>query len=189
MSHSASSALLDINWRKVWWLIKSIIKETIGSDAQKLINIIEKLTTENALLIAENHDLQQAVCFEKNHRRHKKSLFENLNIDDDVKEIFFNFKKIQRTQKHQTQRDQDAQQAAAQKTEERHQKELKKQQKQHLIVKRRIVHEERQMKWKKKAKQKKKLWVKALKQKHINWELKMKTKELNKNQRKKTKEV
>jgi len=126
--------------------MKSIIKETIGSDAQKLTNIIKKLTTENALLIAENHDLQQAVCIEKNHRRHKKPLFENLDIDDDVKEIFFNSKKIQRTQKHQTQRDQDAQQAVAQKTEERHQKKLKKQQKQHLIVKRRIAHKERQVK-------------------------------------------
>ncbi len=57
-SHSSSSALSEADWRKIQWLMKSVVEEAIDLQACKLNNTIEKLTTDVALLKAENEDLQ-----------------------------------------------------------------------------------------------------------------------------------
>jgi len=57
-SHSSSSALSEADWRKVRRLMKSVVGEVIGPEARKLNNTMEKLTTDVALLKAENEGLR-----------------------------------------------------------------------------------------------------------------------------------
>jgi hypothetical protein len=55
--------------------MKSVVEEAIDSQARKLNNTIEKLTTDVALLKAENEDLRRTVRIERSRRRREKSLF------------------------------------------------------------------------------------------------------------------
>ncbi len=57
-SHSSSLALFKADWRMIQWLIKLVVEEVIDSKAHKLNNMMKKLTTDVALLKAENKDLQ-----------------------------------------------------------------------------------------------------------------------------------
>ncbi len=188
-SHSSSSALSEADWRKIRWLMKSVVEEVIDSKARKLNNTMKKLTTDVALLKAENEDFRWTVCIERSCRRREKSLFDDLEINDEAKKMFFSSNKIQTTRDHQIQRIEEKQQAAIQKTEEKKQRKLRKLEKQRLIAERKMKREKKKTKRKKKAKRKKKLWTKKLKQRRLVQKQKLKAKKLQKWQKKKSKEM
>ncbi len=169
--------------------MKSVVEEAIDSQARKLNNTIEKLTTDVALLKAENEDLRWTVRIERSRRRREKSLFDDLEINDEAKKMFFSSNKIQTTRDHQIQRIEEKQQAAIQKTKEKKQRKLRKLEKQRLIAERKVKREKKKTKRKKKAKRKKKLRAKKLKQRRLIQKQKLKAKELQKEQKKKSKEV
>jgi len=169
--------------------MKSVVEEAIGSQARKLNNTVEKLTTDVALLKAENEDLRRTVRIERSRRRREKSLFDDLEVNDEAKGVFFSSNKIQTTRDRQIQRIKEKQQAAIQKTEEKKQRKLRKLEKQRLIAKRKVKREKKKTKRKKKAKRKKKLRAKKLKQRRLVQKQKLKAKELQKEQKKKSKEM
>ena len=74
--------------------MKSVVEEVIDSKARKLNNTMKKLTTDVTLLKAENEDLWRTVRIERSRRRRKKSLFDDLKINDKAKRVFFSFNKI-----------------------------------------------------------------------------------------------
>ncbi len=80
--------------------MKSVVEEAIDSQARKLNNTIEKLTTDVALLKAENEDFRWTVRIERSCRRREKSLFDDLEINDETKKMFFSSNKIQTTRDH-----------------------------------------------------------------------------------------
>ncbi len=96
--------------------MKSVVEKVIGSKARKLNNTMKKLTTDVALLKAENEDLRWTVRIERSCRRRDKSLFDDLEVNDEAKRVFFSSNKIQVTRDHQIQRIEEKQQAAIQKT-------------------------------------------------------------------------
>ncbi len=167
-SHSSSSALSEADWRKIQWLMKSVVEEAIGSQARKLNNTVEKLTTDVALLKAENENLRWTVRIERSRRRREKSLFDDLEINDEAKRVFFSSNKIQTTRDHQIQRIEE---------------------KQRLIAERKVKREKKKTKQEKKAKRKKKLRAKKLEQRRLIQKQKLKAKEFQKGQKKKSKEV
>jgi len=169
--------------------MKSVVEEAIGSQARKLNNTVEKLTTDVALLKAENEDLRRIVRIERSRRRREKPLFDDLEINDEAKRVFFSSNKIQATRDHQIQRIEEKQQAAIQKTKEKKQRELRKLEKQRLIAERKMKREKKKTKRKKKAKRKKKLRAKKLKQRRLIQKQKLKAKKLQKEQKKKFKEM
>ena len=118
--------------------MKSVVEEAIDSQARKLNNMIEKLTTDVALLKAENEDLRRTVCIERSCRRREKSLFDDLKINDEAKRMFFSSNKIQTTRDRQIQRIEEKQQAAIQKAKEKKQRKLRKLEKQRLIAERKM---------------------------------------------------
>ena len=75
--------------------MKSIVKEVIDSKAHKLNNTMKKLTTDVILLKAENENLRRTVRIERSRRRRGKSLFNDLEINDEAKGVFFSSNKIQ----------------------------------------------------------------------------------------------
>ncbi len=150
--------------------MKSVVEEAIDSQARKLNNTIEKLTTDVTLLKAENEDLRRTVCIERSRRRREKPLFDDLEVNDEAKKMFFSSNKIQTTRDHQIQRIEEKQQAAIQKTKEKKQRKLRKLEKQRLIAER-------------------KLRAKKLKQRRLVQKQKLKAKELQKEQKKKSKEM
>ena len=147
--------------------MKSVVEEAIDSQARKLNNTIEKLTTDVTLLKAENEDLQRTVCIERSRRRREKPLFDDLEVNDEAKKMFFSSNKIQTTRDHQIQRIEEKQQAAIQKAKEKKQRKLRKLEKQRLIAERKMKLEKKKTKRKKKAKRKKKLRAKKLKQRRL----------------------
>ncbi len=169
--------------------MKSVVEEAIDSQARKLNNTVEKLTTDVALLKAENEDLRWTVRIERSCRRREKPLFDDLEVNDEAKKMFFSPNKIQATRDRQIQRIKEKQQAAIQKTEEKKQRKLRKLEKQRLIAERKVKREKKKTKRKKKAKRKKKLRAKKLKQRRLIQKQKLKAKELQKGQKKKSKEV
>ena len=62
--------------------------------------MIEKLTTDVALLKAENEDFRQTVRIKRSCRQREKSLFDDLKINNETKKVFFSFNKIQTTRDH-----------------------------------------------------------------------------------------
>ncbi len=81
--------------------MKLVVEEVIDSQAHKLNNTIEKLTTDVALLKAENENLQWTIRIERSCRRREKSLFDDLEINNETKKMFFSSNKIQTTCDHQ----------------------------------------------------------------------------------------
>ncbi len=169
--------------------MKSVIEEAIDLQAHKLNNTIEKLTTDVALLKAENEDLRRTVRIERSCRRREKSLFDDLEVNDEAKKMFFSSNKIQAVHDHQIQRIEEKQQAAIQKAKEKKQRKLRKLEKQRLIAERKVKREKKKTKREKEAKRKKKLQAKKLKQRRLIQKQKLKAKELQKGQKKKSKEV
>jgi len=188
-SHSFSSTLSEADWRKIQQLMKSVVEEAINLQAHKLNNMIEKLTTDVILLKAENEDLRWTVCIERSCKWHEKSLFDDLEVNDETKKMFFSFNKIQMTCDHQIQKIEEKQQTAIQKTKEKKQRKLKKLEKQRLIAERKMKWEKKKIKQKKKVKWKKKLQAKKLKQQRLIQKQKLKIKELQKEQKKKSKKM
>jgi len=169
--------------------MKSVVEEAIDSQARKLNNTVEKLTTDVALLKAENENLRRTVRIERSRRRREKSLFDDLGINGEAKGVFFSPNKIQTARDRQIQRIEEKQQAAIQKTKEKEQRKLRKLEKQRLIAERKVEREKKKAKREKEAKRKKKLRAKELKQRRLVQEQKLKAKELQKGQKKKSKEV
>ena len=75
--------------------MKSVVEEVIDSEACKLNNTMKKLTTDVTLLKAENEDLWRTVRIERSRRRREKPLFDDLEINDEAKRMFFSSNKIQ----------------------------------------------------------------------------------------------
>jgi len=169
--------------------MKSVVEEVIGSEAHKLNNTMKKLTTDVALLKAENEGLRRTVRIERNRRRREKLLFDDLEVNGEAKGVFFSPNKIQAARDRQIQRIEEEQQAAIQKAEEKEQRELRKLEKQRLIAERKVEREKKKAERKEEAKRKKKLRAKELKQRRLVQEQKLKAKELQKGQKKKSKEV
>ncbi len=169
--------------------MKSVVGEVIGPEARRLNNTMEKLTTDVALLKAENKDLRRTVRIERSCRRRGKPLFDDLEVNGETKKVFFSPNKIQAARDHQIQRIEEKQQAAIQKADEKEQRELRKLEKQRLIAERKVKREKKKAKRKKEAKRKKKLWAKELKRRRLVQKQKLKAKELQKEQKKKSKEV
>ena len=142
-SHSSSSALFEADWRMIRRLMKSVVEKVIDSKARKLNNMMKKLTTDVALLKAENEDLRWTVRIERSRRRRDKSLFDDLEVNDEAKRMFFSSNKIQMTCDHQIQRIEEKQQAAIQKTNEKKQRKLRKLEKQRLIAERKMKREKK----------------------------------------------
>jgi len=136
--------------------MKSVVGEVIGPEARRLNNTMKKLTTDVALLKAENEGLRRTVRIERSRRRRDKPLFDDLEVNDEAKGMFFSSNKIQAARDRQIQRIEEEQQAAIQKADEKEQRELRKLEKQRLIAERKVKRE------KKKAKRKKKLCVTTL---------------------------
>jgi len=169
--------------------MKSVVEEVIDPKARKLNNTMKKLTTDVALLKAENEDLRRTVRIERSRRRREKPLFDDLGVNDEAKGVFFSPNKIQAARDRQIQRIEEKQQAAIQKAEEKEQRKLRKLEEQRLIAERKVKREKKKAKREKKAKRKKKLRAKKLKQRRLVQEQKLKAKELQKGQKKKSKEV
>jgi len=74
--------------------MKLIVEEIIDSKARKLNNTMKKLTTNVAFLKAKNEDLRQTICIERSCRRREKPLFDDLEINDETKRVFFSSNKI-----------------------------------------------------------------------------------------------
>ncbi len=55
---------------------------------------MKKLTINVTLLKAENEDLRRIIRIKRSRRRRDKSLFNDLEINDKIKKVFFNFNKI-----------------------------------------------------------------------------------------------
>jgi len=80
--------------------MKLVVEEAIDSQARKLNNTVEKLTTDVTLLKAENEDLWRTVRIERSCRRREKPLFDDLEVNNEAKRVFFSFNKIQTTRDH-----------------------------------------------------------------------------------------
>ena len=152
-------------------------------------NTVEKLTTDVALLKAENEGLRRTVRIERSRRRREKSLFDDLGVNGEAKGVFFSSNKIQAARDRQIQRIEEKQQAAIQKAEEKKQRKLRKLEEQRLIAERKMKREKKKAKRENEAKRKKKLRAKELKQRRLIQKQKLKAKELQKWQKKKSKEV
>ncbi len=100
LSHSSSSALSEADWRMIQQLMKSVVEKVINLKAHRLNNTMKKLTTDVAFLKAENEDFLWTVCIERSCRRRDKSLFDDLEINDETKKMFFSSNKIQMTRDH-----------------------------------------------------------------------------------------
>ena len=169
--------------------MKSVVGEVIDPEARKLNNTMKKLTTDVALLKAENEDLRRTVRIERSRRRRDKPLFDDLEVNDEAKKMFFSSNKIQTARDRQIQRIEEKQQAAIQKANEKKQRKLRKLEKQSLIAERKVEREKKKAKREEEAKRKKELRAKELEQRRLIQEQKLKAKELQKEQKKKSKEM
>ena len=77
--------------------MKSVVKEVINLKARKLNNTMKKFTTDVTFLKAENENLRRTIRIKRSRRRREKSLFNDLEINDEAKEVFFSPNKIQTT--------------------------------------------------------------------------------------------
>ena len=104
---------------------------------------MKKLTTDVALLKAENEGLRRTVRIERSRRRRDKPLFDDLEVNGEAKGMFFSSNKIQAARDRQIQRIEGEQQAAIQKADEKEQRELRKLEEQRLIAERKVEREKK----------------------------------------------
>ncbi len=123
--------------------MKSVVGEVIGPKARRLNNTMKKLTTDVALLKAENEGLRRTVRIERSRRRRDKPLFDDLEVNGEAKGMFFSSNKIQAARDRQIQRIEGEQQAAIQKADEKEQRELRKLEEQRLIAERKVEREKK----------------------------------------------
>ena len=171
-SASGSSALSDADWRKVRKLVRKAVGEVLVPETRKIINTIDRLTTENTILIAKNADLQETIRLEKNKRRRGKPLFDDLGVENNGKAIFFSPSKIQRARDRQAEKEQERDLAQAQKAEEKHQKQLAKEEKQLLIAQRKAGREEQRLQRQEEKAKKQALQAEAVEQRKVDQQLK-----------------
>ena len=95
-SHSASSSSLLSNpdWKKVRRIVKNAMGEVVSKDAKRLINTVDHLSTQTAILTTKVASLQNAILIEKGKRRRGKPLFDNLGDNSEAKSMFFSPSKI-----------------------------------------------------------------------------------------------
>ena len=172
-STSGSSALSNADWRKVQKLVRDVVGEVLIPEARKIINTIDRLTTENIILSAKNADLRETIRLEKNKRRRGKPLFDDLGVDGETKAMFFSPSKIQRARERQAEKEQERDVAQAQKIEDKHQKELAKEAKQLLIAQRKAGREETRLQRLKKKEQKQANQTAAIQQRIVDRQLKL----------------
>ena len=146
-SSGASSTISASDWRKV----RQIMKETIADasknehpDYQKLSNALCHITTENALLKAENKGFKTALYNEKKKRKRGKQLFEEFRQHEGQGAVFFSPQKIQaavdlqarREEEKAAQKEAKAIEAEEKKAEKERQRLLMEQRKQERIEQR-----------------------------------------------------
>ena len=97
---SSSSVLSASEWRKLRCMLRSVAVEVDTEEQhhklQKLQRTIESITTDNALLKAENKGFREALYQEKKKRKRNKGLFEELRAEDGHGATFFSPAKIER---------------------------------------------------------------------------------------------
>ena len=112
---------------------------------KRLQNTINNLTTNIALLRAENKGLRNAVNNEKKKQKRGKLLFKELLTQDDCKARFFSPTKIQQARDLQEEKERAKQQLESQKKEERIQKQRQKEEKQREIAQRKQIRLQKQV--------------------------------------------
>ena len=183
-STSGSSALSTADWRKVRKLVRGVVGEILVPEARKIINTIDRLTTENTILTAKMADLQETVRLEKNKRRRGKPLFDDLGVDGETKAMFFSPSKIQRARERQAEKEQEKDTAQAQKIEDKHQKELAKEAKQLLIAQRKAGREKKRLERQKEKGQKQASQLAAIQQRIVSRQLRLEFAEAKKQKKK-----
>ena len=119
-SDSGNSILSASDWKKLKGLLRDVVAEELDefqhSKVDKLSNTILAITTENAILKAENKGFQTALNLEKKKRKRGKGLFEELRANDNNSATFFSPKKIEQALAIQARKEQEKvdQQAAKQ---------------------------------------------------------------------------
>jgi hypothetical protein len=171
-STSGSSALADADWRKVRRLVKDAVGEALAPQGRKIINTIDRLTTENIILKAKNTDLRETLRLEKDKRRRGKPLFDDLGVDGETKAMFFSPSKIQRARDRQLEKEQEKDLVQAQKAEDKHQKQLAKEEQQLLTAQRKAGREEMRLQRQKEKAQKQAEQAKAKEDRMIEQQLK-----------------
>lgn len=108
---SGTSVLSASDWRHIRVLVKGAFEEVVKEGPQlthskekKLTNTILHITTQNALLKAQNQGFRQALYNEKKRRKRGKHLFEDLRAIDGHGATFFSPNKIQSAKDLQEQR-------------------------------------------------------------------------------------
>ena len=161
-------------------MMRSITGREDTTKTRKLENTIEKVTTELALLRAENAGLRETVRVEKGRRRRGKPLFDDLGVDSETKGVFFSPSKIKRARERQEERTEEEQRAAAQKAEEKQERELRKLEEQRLVAERKAEREKKKIEREAEAERKKGLRAEVLEQQRLRREVKAKSKKLDK---------
>ena len=164
--------LADADWRKVRRLVRDAVGEALAPQSRKIINTIDRLTTENTILKAKNTDLQETLRLEKNKRRRGKPLFNDLGIDGETKAMFFSPSKIQRARDRQLEKEQEKDLVQAQKAEEKHQKQLAKEEQRLLTAQRKAGREGMRLQRQKEEAQKQADQARAKEERMIDQQLK-----------------
>nr|POE44883.1 hypothetical protein CFP56_78935 [Quercus suber] len=139
---SSSSALSTTDWRKIRSLLKEVVTEVVDEQEQqkvhKLNNAILTITTQNALLKAQNQGFKSALIIEKKRRKRGRGLFEELRAVDSQGATFFSPTKIQQAKDLQVQRDRAKEEAQQQKVAQSIAKKLDLQLQQEVAIAKRL---------------------------------------------------
>ena len=131
---SNNSVLSASDWRKIRSIVYEVFEHVSEqADKKKLLtlsNTLIDITTQNALLKAENNNFKDALVHEKKRRKRGKQLFEELRAQQGGSAVFFSPNKIQAAKELQTQRDEAKVAAEASKAERATQKKVQQQAKQ-----------------------------------------------------------
>jgi hypothetical protein len=180
---TSSTALSSSDWRKIRQLYRSIIGESLSVEARRLANTIDRLTTENALLKAENEGLRRGLTDEKKRRKRGKPLFYELASDEETKAIFFSPSKVQRARELYEAKEEEAKQAKLQKQERKIQKEIEREDKARLVKQRKIEREKARILREEEKAAKALARAEALQQRQVTQQLKNEQEQAKKNKR------
>ena len=183
-STSGSSALSEADWRKVRRLLRDAVGEVMAPQSRKVINTIDRLTTENAILKAKTANLEATLRHEKSKIRRGKPLFDDLGVDGDMKAMFFSPGKIQRARERQKEKEQEKDTAQAQKIEDKRQKQLAKEEKQLLIAQRKAGREELRLQRLEEKAKKQVAQAAAQEQRKMDQQIRLEAQETHKQQKK-----
>jgi hypothetical protein len=106
---SGSSALSAPEWRKIEQLVKCAVSESVNEADNKKVkglnNTLQHLSTQIAVLKAENTGLKAAIYHEKKRRKRGKKLVEEFRAQEGGGGIFFTPQKIQAMRELEAQRE------------------------------------------------------------------------------------